>query len=224
MWHAVYFYYIINGTNKNNMKNSYLKAVTGIFSVALVFTSCTTGNHNGHEWVDLGLSVKWATCNVGASIPSEYGDYYAWGEIETKTEYTEETSVTYGVDIDDISGNPQYDAATANWGEGWRMPTEKEYRELLEECDFEMTFFDGILGLKIIGPNGNSIFLPTAGHRSESSLYNVGEYGDYWSSTFHEDIQFFSFVEFRINLGGIRIEIPWTYRYYGLSVRPVTDK
>ena len=93
-----------------------------MFSAVLVFTSCTTsttGELNGHEWVDLGLSVRWATCNVGSSVPSGYGDYYAWGEIETKMEYTEENSVTYGVELGDISGNPQYDVATANWGEGW---------------------------------------------------------------------------------------------------------
>ena len=133
-----------------------------MFSAALVFASCddadkiyaSTGELNGYEWVDLGLSVRWATCNVGASVPSGYGDYYAWGEIETKTEYTEETSLTYGVELGDISGNSQYDAATANWGEGWRMPTEKEYRELLEECDWEMTSFDGVAGCKVTGPNG----------------------------------------------------------------------
>ena len=120
------------------MKNIYLKAVlkavAGVFSAALVFTSCTTSELNGHEWVDLGLSVRWATCNVGASVPSGYGDYYAWGEIETKMEYTEENSVTYGVELDDISGNPQYDVATANWGEGWRMPTEQELDELTDKC------------------------------------------------------------------------------------------
>ena len=114
------------------MKNIYLKAVAVIFSAALVFTSCT--KLNGHEWVDLGLSVRWATCNVGASVPLEYGDYYAWGEIETKMEYTEENSVTSGVELDDISGNPQYDVATANWGEGWRMPTEQELDELTDKC------------------------------------------------------------------------------------------
>ena len=138
------------------MKNIYLKAflktVSWMFSAALVFASCddadkiyaSTGELNGYEWVDLGLSVRWATCNVGASVPSGYGDYYAWGEIETKTEYTEETSLTYGVELGDISGNSQYDAATANWGEGWRMPTEHEFEELFDECDWEWTSLDGM--------------------------------------------------------------------------------
>lgn len=71
----------------------------------------TTGSLNGHEWVDLGLSVKWATCNVGASVPEQYGNYYAWGETKPKDEYTQSNSVTFEQNISDFSGNPQYDAA-----------------------------------------------------------------------------------------------------------------
>uniref|UniRef100_UPI0025B2398C PEGA domain-containing protein n=2 Tax=uncultured Muribaculum sp. TaxID=1918613 RepID=UPI0025B2398C len=88
----------------------------------------TTGNTiNGHEYVDLGLSVKWAACNVGASSPEDYGNYYAWGETATKAEYTESNSKTYGKTMGDISGNPQYDAARANWGGTWRLPTKAEF-------------------------------------------------------------------------------------------------
>ena len=74
------------------------------------------GKINGHECVDLGLSVKWATCNVGASSPTEYGNYYAWGETVTKSEYTKKNCKTYGISMGDISGNSSYDAARANWG------------------------------------------------------------------------------------------------------------
>ena len=75
----------------------------------------STGTINGHQWVDLGLSVKWATCNVGASSPSDYGNYYAWGETRTKSEYTVDNSFTYGINIGDISGDSRYDVARANW-------------------------------------------------------------------------------------------------------------
>ncbi len=95
----------------------------------------TRGEINGHEWVDLGLSVKWATCNVGASSPSDFGGYYAWGELTEKSSYTEENSKTYGdSSISDIGGNPQYDVATATWGSSWRLPTEHELQELIEKC------------------------------------------------------------------------------------------
>ena len=84
----------------------------------------TTGTINGYKYVDLGLSVKWATVNIGATLPADYGNYYAWGETETKDEYTSDYSVTYGdSSIDDFAGNATYDAATANWGSSWRMPT-----------------------------------------------------------------------------------------------------
>ena len=99
-------------------------------------SSATSGTLNGHEWVDLGLpsGTKWATCNIGTSTPSGYGNYYAWGETSTKSSYTEANSRTYGKNISDFSGNTYYDAATANWGSGWRMPTYKEFQELKEKC------------------------------------------------------------------------------------------
>ena len=95
------------------------------------------GQHNGHEYVDIGLpsGLKWATCNVGASSPEDYGDYFAWGETSPKAEYTWENSVTYGEQMSDISGNAQYDAATANWGGSWRMPTKEQMEELVEHCE-----------------------------------------------------------------------------------------
>ena len=223
-----FIFIIITEQIKKNMKNIYLKAflktVAGMFSAVLVFTSCTTsttGELNGHEWVDLGLSVRWATCNVGSSVPSGYGDYYAWGEIETKMEYTEENSVTYGVELGDISGNPQYDVATANWGEGWRMPTKEEYIELLHECDWELTSLDGMLGCKVTGPNGNSIFLPAAGDRYGSSLAYVGEHGAFWSSSPYESGAQGAYA---LGFDSDGCYVGWCSRYYGGSVRPVSDK
>ncbi|MBQ3596063.1 MAG: hypothetical protein II981_11735 [Bacteroidales bacterium] len=121
----------------------------------------TTGTINGHEWVDLGLpsGLKWATSNVGANSPENYGNYYAWGETETKSTYTIENSITYDVEMSDISGNPQYDVARKKWGSTWRIPTWKECSELEDECTWISTIYGGVKGYKIIGSNGNHIFL-----------------------------------------------------------------
>ena len=145
-----------------------------------------------YEWVDLGLSVKWATCNVGASSPEEYGNYYAWGEIETKDEYLESNSLTYGLCMSELEslgyidseGNltTSYDVATANWGEGWRMPTYDEIKELYDNCDMTWTILNGITGCYFTGPSGKSIFLPAAGY-FDSESYAVGSRGYYWSAT-----------------------------------------
>ena len=140
---------------------------------------------NGYEYVDLGLpsGLKWAVHNVGASAAEDYGDYYAWGEIETKDSYTQQNSVTYGMPMEDISGYPQYDVARALWGETWRLPTRDEQKELLDNCTWEWTSQNGVNGYLVTGSNGNSIFLPAAGYKENSSHTEVGEYGYYWSST-----------------------------------------
>ncbi len=182
--------------------------------------SGNTSDHNGHEWVDLGLSVKWATCNLGASSPSDYGDYYAWGETTPKAMYSDSNSKTYNKSIGDISGNPEYDAARANWGGSWRLPTQTECVELRDRCTWTWTSQGGHNGYKVTGPNGNSIFLPAAGCRDGSSLYGAGTSGNYWSSTPKEsntqnayDLYFFS-SDHRVD---------WYYRNYGCSVRPVSE-
>ena len=177
---------------------------------------------NGREYVDLGLpsGLKWATCNVGASLPEEYGDYYAWGEIETKSEYTKDNSKTRGKSMSDISGNSTYDVARAKWGGSWRLPTEKELEELKNNCKWEWTTQNGEKGYKVIGPNGNSIFLPAAGYRNGSSFYYAGEYGFYWGSTPYEsndDGAYYLF--FRSSYRGVI----WYYRDGGQSVRPVSE-
>lgn len=178
---------------------------------------------NGHEYVDLGLSVKWATCNIGASSPSDCGDYFAWGETTNKSSYTESNSVTYCEDMDDISGNSNYDAARANWGGTWRMPTLSEIRELVSECTREWITMNDIKGYKVIGPNGNSIFLPATGYRNGTSLNLVGVYGYYWSSTpyVYESDDHYAYGP-RFN-GGVFYDSAFAYRYYGLPVRPVSD-
>ena len=146
----------------------------------------------GYEAVDLGLSVKWASCNVGAESPEEYGYYFAWGETSPKSDYSKGTGDTYGLSIStlksrgviDANGNltAAYDAATANWGDNWRIPTLDEMKELIAECTWEWTTQNGVKGRKVTGPNGNSIFLPAAGSRHDTLLH-AGNRGYYWSAT-----------------------------------------
>ena len=95
---------------------------------------------NGHEYVDLGLSVKWATCNIGAETPWDYGDYFAWGETEPKDDYSSGNCLTYGIELPDISGDPEYDAARAGWGGTWRMPTGTEMDELISLTAIQSSF------------------------------------------------------------------------------------
>ena len=195
-------------------------------------TNSITGTINGREWIDLGLpsGLKWATCNVGASSPEDYGDYFAWGETETKSEYTESNSLTYGLTISglhsqgyiDVGGNltPSHDAATANWGGSWRMPTEDEIKELIDECTWTWTTQGGVKGYKVTGPNGNHIFLPVAGYRSGSSLYYAGEYGYYWSSTPSEDNSNYAYYLYFYSSAQY---VNWYSRGSGRSVRPVSE-
>ena len=176
---------------------------------------------NGYDYVDLGLpsGLKWATCNVGANSPSEYGNYYAWGEVETKESYTQQNCLTYGQEIGDISGNPQYDAARANWGSTWRMPTKVEFEELINNCTWTWTSEGGNNGYRVTGPNGNSIFFPAAGRRDGTSLY-YGSYGLYWSSTPYEsNFQVACGLDFGSDYRGTY----WSFRYLGRSVRPVSE-
>lgn len=179
-----------------------------------------TGIINGHGYVDLGLSVKWATCNVGASSPSDYGDYFAWGETSTKSEYTEDNSVTYEKSMGDISGDSRYDAARANWGGTWRLPTKVEIDELVKRCKRKWTTYGGHEGYLITGPNDKSIFLPAAGCYKGTSLDYVGSFGCYWYSTpFEFNIQDAYYLSIRnddFNMYGM-------IRSYGRNVRPVSD-
>ena len=175
---------------------------------------------NGYAAVDLGLSVKWATCNVGADSPEDYGNYYAWGETETKDSYTSSNSVTYEVDMDDIAGDAEYDAATANWGSSWRMPTYDEMEELIDSCTWTWTRQNDVNGYLVTGPNANSIFLPAAGYRYGTSLYFRGEHGNYSSST---PLESNSQYAYNLYFYSSNHNTNWNYRLYGLTVRPVAE-
>ena len=189
---------------------------------SVAVTSSKSGTINGHEYVDLGLpsGLKWATCNVGANSPKGYGDYYAFGEIETKSEYTVENSKTRGKSMSDISGNAMYDVVRAKWGGSWRLPTEKNLEELKTNCKWEWTTIKGKKGYKVTGPSGNSIFLPAVGCRHRSLLLSAGEDGDYWSSTPYGSGDNCAYY-LTFNSSGHNVD--WNGRYYGRSVRPVSE-
>ena len=184
------------------------------------FTTKAGNIINGHEYVDLGLSVKWATCNVGANSPEECGNYYAWGEIITKETYGPGNSLTSGVQINDISGNAQYDVARANWEGSWRIPSYEEFEELSSKCMWTWTSVNGVNGYIITGRNDNSIFLPAAGLFIAKQPSNLGDYGFYWSST-PDEIDNGSAYYSNFSSGGHYINS--SSRYIGKSVRPVID-
>lgn len=136
--------------------------------------------------VDLGLSVNWANCNVGANDPQDYGDYFAWGEVESKDYFSLNNYKYYsnGIFMDigsDISGT-EYDAAKHNMGDIWRMPTKAEYEELINKCEWKFVTYRRARGWKVIGPNGNSIFLPAAGYMLNDWYEDTSIDGFYWSS------------------------------------------
>lgn len=177
------------------------------------------------EMIDLGLSVKWASHNVGASSPEGFGGYYAWGETEEKSNYDWETYKYYQngrhVNIGNNISGTQYDVARVKWGGSWRMPTLDEIRELVENCSWKWTTYNGVKGQLVTGPNGNSIFLPLAGTRYGTSVLAVGDVGAYWSAT-----QFGSGSNYAYRLSFLSGGGGWNYwddRYRGLTVRPVSD-
>lgn len=177
----------------------------------------TKGSCNGHDWVDLGLpsGTKWATCNVGANKPEDDGNYYAWGETRTKSSYTE-NNYTYSSNPTTLPSSA--DAATVNWGVGWRMPTKDEFKELKDKCTWKWV---SDVGYKIIGPNDNSIFLPAASYLDYiyTDLQDAppkGFDGFYWSSSLYSDGRAW-FLYFYSDNYDMRNECS----FVGLSVRPV---
>lgn len=176
------------------------------------------GTIKGHEYVDLGLSVKWATCNVGADSPEECGNYYAWGETETKDSYTTSNSVLNGAWNTDICGDAEYDVARAKWGGSWRLPMKTEIQELIDGCTWTFTTMNDVKGYKVKGTNSNSIFLPAAGYYYSSSQY-AGSKGYYWSSTpaTSYNVYYLDFSSDSKKMSGADM------RSMGMSVRPVSE-
>lgn len=216
--------------------------------------------------VDLGLSVNWAGWNLGATSPEESGDYYAWGETQTKDTYYWSSYNMYDkealIRIQDteklikyqeymlsingiisgslgenvIEGIVAKDVATANWGDGWRMPTRDEIKELIEGCSWTWCTYNGVTGYKVEGANGKSIFLPAAGCYKGPSLNNKGKFGLYWSGQWYDywrdplDDKYYTTKAFCLDLG-IKDENRFydysinCYDYHlGFSIRPVKSK
>lgn len=197
-----------------------------------VTVSKADGIINGHGYVDLGLpsGLKWATCNIGANSPSEYGNYYAWSETTTKNKYTEDNCAVYRKDttwlkqtgIIDDNGNltPMYDAARANWGGSWRMPSRAEYEELMHNCNWGWATINEVDGFLFVGKNDKSIFLPLVGSMDESSIDLIGEDCMMWTSTVDvTDPE----AATGLCVGKDWHNINWFYRYFGLTIRPVSE-
>ncbi|MBR5725378.1 MAG: choice-of-anchor J domain-containing protein, partial [Muribaculaceae bacterium] len=180
-----------------------------------------------HEYVDLGLpsGLLWATCNVGATAPEDFGDYFAWGETQPKNIYDWTTYQYYNGNIlTKYTGSDGLtilelcdDAAAANWGSGWRMPTEEELQELYDNTTHVWTTQNGVYGRLFTANNGNSLFLPAAGYRYDSSLYIVGDHGYYWSSSLYSD----SYNAWGSYLGSGDYGTGNSVRSSGFNVRPV---
>lgn len=176
------------------------------------------------DYVDLGLSVKWASCNLGASTPAGKGGYYAWGETSTKTKYTKENYAYYkeGSDYTDIGKNisgTQYDAATVNLGKDWRMPTNDEVQELCEKCTFTYGEVDGVKGYYATGKNGNSIFLPCYGYKS-GTWDRSEDQGYFWTGSINNNNSYFG-VSLWLYNGEPSISHYAASKYEGLQIRPV---
>ncbi|MCR4918435.1 MAG: hypothetical protein K5928_01270 [Prevotella sp.] len=210
-------------------------------------TKTTEGYDNGHAWVDLGLSVRWATMNVGASSATDYGDYYAWGETTTKSSYLWRTykycngsystltkynnSSSYGTVDNKTTLEPADDVAHVKWGGNWRMPTYSELLELYDNCDrtwYEEgnTEFGGVAGWKVTskkdGYTDKYIFLPAAGFRADTVLDCAGSDGYYWSSSLNEaDPNSAHDLYFYSSGHGLSYG---SHRCYGYSVRPVSEQ
>lgn len=176
------------------------------------------------DYVDLGLSVKWASCNLGASTPAGKGGYYAWGETSTKTKYTEENYAYYkeGSGYTDIGKNisgTQYDAATVNLGKDWRMPTQDEVQELCDKCTFTYGEVDGVKGYYATGKNGNSIFLPCYGYKT-GTWDRSEDQGYFWTGSINNDNSYFG-VSLWLYNGEPSISHYAASKYEGLQIRPV---
>lgn len=152
--------------------------------------SASTGQEGSKGFVDLGLpsGTLWAISNLGTDNAEDSGEFYAWGELEPKSEYTR---LTWTVDmlpsgvLTEITGNPKYDAATYKLGTPWELPTEADFRELQKECKWDWVTLKGKKGYKLTGPNGNSIFLPAAGwiYRDSDNCVRQNSVGMYWAGT-----------------------------------------
>ena len=205
----VFIYYLIHFLII--MKKHLFLAAFSLLHLFLNAQNLCPDNNHPHA-IDLGIGVKFACCNVGASSPWKYGDYFAWGEKNRKTNYTQ-----YNYE------STSYDVANVKWGSKWRMPSVDDMKKLVDECGSYWTKIEGVSGILVAGPNGNSIFLPAAGYRWYDNwgagTYDDGRCGGYWSYSLYPNRSgyayglFFNSDKFDWNC--------FIYRAHGLPVRPV---
>ncbi len=211
--------------------------------IVLMMASCKKdpempGDMSNHEYVDFGLpsGLLWATCNVGASMPEDYGDYFAWGETETKSYYNwstykwcngSETTLTkyctnsnYGTVDNRTTLDPEDDAAHVNWGGDWRMPTSAEWEELYDNTTSTWTTENGVYGRKFASKKDAAkyIFLPAAGYRGGTDVDDVGSHGFYWSSSLYSSSPYSAYLMY---FGSGNVPQSSLDRFFGFSVRPV---
>ena len=176
---------------------------------------------DSHEAVDLGLSVHWATCNMGADSPEDYGLFYAWGETLTKYSFTEAnykyyTDQQYQYIGTNICGTT-YDVAHRQWGGHWRMPTRSEVRELTTQCTWQPDTLNQVPGYRVTGPNGKSIFLPSTGYQTGTKKEEVGTCGYYWTGSLNRQMPYSAYT---LNFRGY--DDDWSAnRFLGFAIRPV---
>ena len=214
------------------------------YGEAKVFTTLessleSSGNLNGHDYIDLGLpsGTLWATLNVGANTIVDYGYYFAWGETQPKsdynwstyrychgegdmlTKYCNDSFLGYNGFTDSLTNlQPEDDAATANWGAGWRMPSQEEWQELISNTVGKGVMVNNVEGWLLTATNGNSLFLPFAGYRSYITLFKAGKSSFSWTTSLHDGYSGYACPAICCPADSYLYNM---YRYCGLTVRPV---
>lgn len=215
---------VVSGISKGSTTFNIYDEATNQFLPLKVNITAEEETFTDERIVDLGLSVKWANCNVGANSPEEYGDYFAWGEVTPKDYYSSNNYKYYSnrnyLNIgSDISGT-EYDAATHNMGNNWRMPTKSEYDELINKCEWKFVTYRKVRGWRITGPNGNSIFLPLAGYMLDdwNDYASIG--GFYWSSNVTDTPR--EVHTLYTTMSDYKMSYRYMNRYEGRTIRAVT--
>lgn len=214
-----------------NMRIQFIQHFLFLAISSILVLACQDGDKE--QAVDLGVSVLWSSHNLGAESETGYGWYLAWGETEEKDHYfydnyqytdSEESQTT--LDIGETICGTEYDMATTIWNEGWRLPSEVEIMELIESCDWSWEERDGIVGVKVLGPSGRSIFLPAGGTNKEipDDDYECA----YWTGTLSQEGFGRTAVSLLCIYDAVEEETTLrtfgTYKINGLLVRPVKDK
>lgn len=212
------------------MIRKHIPALTALAVIITLLPSCR--NSVQSKAVDLGLSVLWARENLGADSETAFGSYLAWGETREKDhyfydnyEFTEPGGGQSTVDIGERISGTHYDMAAALWGDGWRLPTEDEMKELIEECVWEWETRNDVIGVKITGPSGKSIFLPAGGENGQ--LPDDGAECSYWTGSLSRGIGRTAvslMCHYDPETGETTLRTFGTYKVFGLLVRPVKDE